>query len=302
MTLEMQDILDQSLIHILIKDPDEEWSSIVYNWPMLSSPIPTAIACIAFIIAVKFIGPNIMNTRQPFNVKPVIILYNFVMVGVNLWMFFQFGKLGWFGSYSFKCQPFDASPKGMPMNRVSYVYFLTKFVDWMDTIFFVLTKKFSHITWLHLIHHSSMPIYSYMGMRLAPNGHATVSCMLNSLVHVIMYTYYGLACCGDRVKPFLWWKKYITQMQLLQFFLIFLHMCNAFFREDCKYPPHPFYIMSVLLISFSILFVNFYIQQYMRPKKSKEDKKTIMSSYILSSTDVNGNVLQHRKTFTNSSQ
>jgi hypothetical protein len=30
-----------------------------------------------------------------------------------------------------------------------------------------------------------------------------------------MYAYYGLSALGDRVKKFLWWKKYLTQMQLV---------------------------------------------------------------------------------------
>jgi hypothetical protein len=40
--------------------------------------------------------------------------------------------------------------------------------------------------------------------------------LLNSLVHTFMYAYYGLSALGDRVKKFLWWKKYLTQMQLVR--------------------------------------------------------------------------------------
>jgi hypothetical protein len=39
--------------------------------------------------------------------------------------------------------------------------------------------------------------------------------MLNSFVHTVMYAYYGLSTLGDGVKKFLWWKKYLTQMQLV---------------------------------------------------------------------------------------
>lgn len=39
--------------------------------------------------------------------------------------------------------------------------------------------------------------------------------MVNSTVHIIMYFYYGLAAAGPRFQKFLWWKKYMTAIQLV---------------------------------------------------------------------------------------
>jgi len=49
-------------------------------------------------------------------------------------------------------------------------------------------------------------------------------------------------------------------------------MANAFFRPSCDYPPQPFYILSIAMVSFIILFANFYIQQYIRPSKLRGEK------------------------------
>jgi elongation of very long chain fatty acids protein 4 len=46
--------------------------------------------------------------------------------------------------------------------------------------------------------------------------------LLNSLVHTIMYAYYGLAAMGPKIQKYLWWKRYITQMQLVRLFSIFI--------------------------------------------------------------------------------
>lgn len=35
-----------------------------------------------------------------------------------------------------------------------------------------------------------------------------------------MYMYYGLAALGPEVQRYLWWKKYITKMQLVIFYTI----------------------------------------------------------------------------------
>lgn len=37
---------------------------------------------------------------------------------------------------------------------------------------------------------------------------------LNCFVHVVMYSYYGLSAI-PAVRPYLWWKKHITQLQLV---------------------------------------------------------------------------------------
>lgn len=49
--------------------------------------------------------------------------------------------------------------------------------------------------------------------RLAEQG--IVVGALNTFVHVIMYMYYFLAALGPRIQKYLWWKKYITVMQLV---------------------------------------------------------------------------------------
>jgi hypothetical protein len=38
---------------------------------------------------------------------------------------------------------------------------------------------------------------------------------INSFVHVLMYSYYGLAALGPKVQKYLWWKKYLTWIQLV---------------------------------------------------------------------------------------
>lgn len=39
--------------------------------------------------------------------------------------------------------------------------------------------------------------------------------LINSLVHVAMYLYYGLAAFGPSMSKYLWWKRYLTSLQLV---------------------------------------------------------------------------------------
>lgn len=39
---------------------------------------------------------------------------------------------------------------------------------------------------------------------------------INSGIHVLMYGYYGLAAFGPKIQKYLWWKKYLTIIQMVQ--------------------------------------------------------------------------------------
>lgn len=39
---------------------------------------------------------------------------------------------------------------------------------------------------------------------------------MNALIHVLMYLYYGLASCGPKIQKYLWWKKYLTIIQMVR--------------------------------------------------------------------------------------
>lgn len=77
---------------------------------------------------------------------------------------------GWGGHYSFRCQPVDYShnPIAMRMARGCWWYYISKFVEFTDTIFFVLRKKNDHISTLHVIHHGCMPMSVWFGVKFTP--------------------------------------------------------------------------------------------------------------------------------------
>lgn len=42
---------------------------------------------------------------------------------------------------------------------------------------------------------------------------------MNAAIHVLMYLYYGLASCGPKIQKYLWWKKYLTIIQMVRYYL-----------------------------------------------------------------------------------
>jgi elongation of very long chain fatty acids protein 7 len=177
-----------------------------------------------WLLFVTKIGPNLMANRKAFELRKTMFVYNIFMVISNAYFFvlsiqwLNYGKR----LFEFEFPPrSDTSKETLLVIDQTVVYVYTKFIDLLDTIFFVLRKKNSQITFLHLYHHLMVPILGWVTLKLAPTVQPiAVFAILNTLVHVIMYSYYALAAFGPKIQKYLWWKKYITIVQLIQFALL----------------------------------------------------------------------------------
>ena len=78
-----------------------------------------------------------------------------------------------------------------------------------------------------------------------------------------MYSYYGLAALGPWIQPYLWWKKYITILQLYQFVLYgFYGFLIWIFGQN--YPVFWLYLGLTQPPLFFWLFFDFYMKAYNR--------------------------------------
>ncbi|XP_014210495.1 elongation of very long chain fatty acids protein AAEL008004 [Copidosoma floridanum] len=239
------------------------------DWLLMSSPFPTLFICLSYVYGVKVLGPRLMENRKPFQFKNVLIVYNSLQVLFSAWLFHEIGMSGWLtGEYSLRCQPVDYSdrPQVLRMVRVSWWYYFSKFTEFMDTIFFVLRKKNDHVSTLHVIHHGCMPMSVWFGVKFTPGGHSTFFGLLNTFVHVVMYTYYLLSAFGPKVQPYLWWKKYLTAFQMTQFIAIMIHAFQLLFI-DCNYPKAFVWWIGMHAVMFFFLFNEFYQQSYAQKTK-----------------------------------
>ncbi|XP_053674532.1 elongation of very long chain fatty acids protein 7-like [Anopheles nili] len=248
----------------LIADPRAK------HLPFMDNPLPTLGMIIIYLLWVLLIGPMYMRDRKPMDLRRVIIFYNLFQVLLSGYMFYEHLMAGWLRGYSFTCQTVDYtdSPLSRRMFNLCYVYYLSKLSEFADTVFFVLRKKQSQITDLHVYHHSLTPIEAWILTKFIAGGNATLPNVINNFVHVLMYFYYMLSAMGPRYQKYLWWKKYMTEVQIIQFIICIAHCINALVT-GC---PFPRFISTLLLINATIflaLFMNFYIESYKRKPKGK---------------------------------
>jgi hypothetical protein len=61
----------------------------VNGWPLMSSPFPTLVIVLSYVYFVKVLGPRIMDSRKPIELRGVVIVYNFVQVVFSAWLFYE---------------------------------------------------------------------------------------------------------------------------------------------------------------------------------------------------------------------
>ncbi|KAH8260935.1 hypothetical protein KR044_000900 [Drosophila immigrans] len=238
--------------------------------PLTNSPWPLLIILSVYMLFVLKVGKIFMRNRQPFGLQRVLRVYNLIQVAYNgIFFGITFYYLVIVGICNFRCMdnfPFGHKHKNLE-RYVHFAYFINKILDLLDTVFFVLRKKYRQISFLHVYHHVMMVLGCYLVMRFyGTGGHFNVLGLVNSFVHTVMYFYYFLSALYPGIAASVWWKKYITITQLAQFVGLFCYACYVFlFAEGCGFPQSLLLVQIVQAMVMMYMFGNFYVKTYMRP-------------------------------------
>lgn len=240
------------------------------DYPLVMNPLFVFPLVAFYVYFVKVAGPRWMEKREPFQILNLIRFYNFAMVVLNA-RFLYIVLINTYlpgGRYSLWCQGITGymDDQLREYYKSGWWYVAVRYADFLDTVFFVLRKKFTHITHLHVIHHTIVGINAWFWVLFAPEGQPALGLAMNAFVHTVMYAYYLLATMGPTVRRYLWWKKYLTRMQIIQNVIFISHMCIPLF-VDCGFPRYLIHIANAQTFLVMCLFINFYIQSYTRRRE-----------------------------------
>ncbi|TNN09899.1 Elongation of very long chain fatty acids protein [Schistosoma japonicum] len=260
------------------------------NYPLMSTWTITALISLTYIIGVYIWRMKIiqrinmdrqrkqqltnkeLNYRKIENISMItyfMIFYNFSMVLFFIYLTISSLLLIHQLDYGLGCIELP-NPRDKRTDKLvyyGYLYFLSKFIEMIDTGLFLYRKKVDQVTFLHVFHHASMPPSVWWGLKYAPGGVLYMFPLVNSFVHIIMYTYYGLAAM--RVYHLIWWKNYVTLIQMIQFLWLLIHQGQFLisFNYSCNFPKIFSLIICIYSFIFLSLFLNFYIKAYWKRER-----------------------------------
>ncbi|RZC37178.1 elongation of very long chain fatty acids protein 4 [Asbolus verrucosus] len=232
------------------------------GWPLVDSPGPTLVYTLIYLFIV-WIGPKLMKNRKPFKLTWLLIPYNLAMAALNFYIAAQLLTASTRLKYSYICEPCRQKyhPDELQITNAVWWYYFSKLLEFCDTFFFILRKKDRQLTFLHVYHHSTMFSLWWIGIKWVPSGSTFLPAMVNSAIHVLMYLYYGLSALGPHIGRYLWWKKYLTILQMIQFTCALILGINGI-RTGCEFPLWMHYTLIIYMLSFIALFGNFYVKAY----------------------------------------
>ena len=239
----------------------------VDSWAMMGSPGPMLCIVGTYLAFVLKVGPKMMEKRPAFQLNSLLIIYNAFLVIFSIWMSAMPAIYPGLKRLLF-------SPKCGNSNRVhrdtqveaalanlAWWYFVAKIIELLDTVFFVLRKKQNQVSFLHVYHHTMTSVFSWCYLKFLPGEQGAILAFLNSTVHIVMYAYYLIAALGPEYRKYLWWKKYMTGIQLTQFALMFGYLMMILVM-DCKLPKALTYFFITNVVIFIYLFSDFYRKAY----------------------------------------
>ncbi|XP_054274092.1 elongation of very long chain fatty acids protein 4-like isoform X2 [Macrosteles quadrilineatus] len=250
----------------MTSDLPQNWSVTVDEWPLMSQPWSMLAITAVYLVFVLQLGPRVMACRSPFKLRTLLMLYNGVLVVFSLWWILKaIFELRLSSKLSCQSRNVANDQENYRMNSLVWYYLMSKFVELLDTVFFVLRKKQTQVSFLHVYHHTNMVIFTWAFLKYVRGDQILMIGCVNSAVHAVMYSYYFLAALGPKFQRLLWFKPYITWIQMVQFVFLICYL-GQLLVFGCDTPRRFTQFAVVNTLSFLILFVNFYHKTYNRKK------------------------------------
>lgn len=264
-------------------DEIREPNPVTRHWPLVSNPAMVLVWMVAYLAFVfgglafwrSAAGERLRSKRQgvdPTWLRFFVQAHNLFLIASSAFIMVGSAYEAWKNGYKFWGTPYN--PREVEMSKLIYFFFVLKLYEYFDTVIMVLKGNTRQISFLHCYHHMTISFIWWIIARIVPGGEAWYSASLNSFIHVLMYTYYFMATMigknEKRKKKYLWWGKYLTQLQMTQFVTMMGQALYTFYFTDYPLFISRFYFwyMQTLLVLFS----NFYVRKHLMPKKNSKSE------------------------------
>ncbi len=135
-------------------------------------------------LVMKFIGLNKKGESPLEGIIVVQPFYNMLQVIACSYMMIRAVEQAIHDNYSPVCNKFDVKDEKMAF--VLHLFYLSKLLDFWDTIVIVFRQKWRQLSFLHVYHHASIFMVYWMNARIGYTGDIYFTIVANCFVHVVM--------------------------------------------------------------------------------------------------------------------
>ena len=246
--------------------PADEYPPLgeLHSWKV---PAALTVGYLVSLPVLKFLSDNFVSNPKSL-LTDCMVLYNVGQVVLNGW------TVCYILAALYNGHPFIGSTTATTCSFAVWVHYCDKYLEFFDTYFMVLRNKMDQVTFLHLYHHTTIAWAWWAGMKLFAEGDSYFGALLNSWIHVMMYSYYALTLLGYPCP----WKRFLTQAQLLQFasVIVYTAFCLYYNAKDGRLQARHVWACVIQvgeMASLFVLFSRFYKRSYAGGKKGDEKKE-----------------------------
>ncbi|XP_015368990.1 PREDICTED: elongation of very long chain fatty acids protein 4-like isoform X3 [Diuraphis noxia] len=185
------------------------------GWWMVNSVFTTFTIALCYLLIV-WLTPLYMKNRTAYNLRNVLIIYNIIMIITNLFIIIEMILMTTKLNYSWMCQPitYVNAEAELRIATAVWLYYIVKFFELLDTIFLILRKKDNQLSFLHVYHHSTMFIFSWLGTKYVPGGSAFLPAQFSFALPL------GINAIQSECKWPLW-MKYLFVFYIITMLILF---------------------------------------------------------------------------------
>eukprot|EP00244_Chara_vulgaris_P012041 TRINITY_DN6199_c0_g1_i1.p1 TRINITY_DN6199_c0_g1~~TRINITY_DN6199_c0_g1_i1.p1 ORF type:complete len:434 (-),score=68.30 TRINITY_DN6199_c0_g1_i1:49-1350(-) len=257
-------------------------SPITKNLPLVSSPTWVVLFVLLYVLVVvvavrrmKHAGAK-PRPKDPWPLRALVLVHNLFLAILSLYMGTGILHHAWRNGYSVlgnKIRDEEAT-----LGKLIYLFYVSKLYEFVDTLIMLLKRNLWQVSFLHVYHHGTISLVWWVMCYRCPGGDAYFSAAMNSWIHVAMYMYYFLAAVlgkdEKKRKKYLFWGKYLTIMQMVQF-VLFMGQSVYGIRYPDTYPRGIAKLLLFYSLSLLVFFGNFYMKKHVTPSKKSAAMATL---------------------------
>lgn len=240
-------------------------SPVIQPWPLMGSPAPLILIFTVYLWFVLNIGPRYMQTQKPMSLTTFTRIYNILQVIICTYFVSTSAKYHFDIRDTWSCLPLETDKELFLQYKAQQWWFLLlRLAELVETVVFVLRKKQNQVSTLHVYHHISTAVIVWMCIKYNASYMDQHPAWINSVVHIIMYSYYFMSSfkqlnsLTNVVKPF------ITMIQLIQLVIIVGHTTIAVLPSCAASKIFYVHIVNAGILIF--FFAQFYVRSYVKKK------------------------------------